>query len=203
MLTVDPALGTLPAMAAIPVRTRRVTRGEYERMIECGIFRADERLELVDGWLVVKEPQSDPHAVAVDLVGATLRRAFGDAWLVRAHAPLALGVRSRPEPDVSVVPGPARRYVGASPRLAALVVEVARSSLRFDRARKAAVYARAGVRDYWIVNLVDRVLEVHRDPVRTSPARGWRYRSAAVLRPSDHVTPLAVSTAVAVADLLP
>jgi hypothetical protein len=77
-------------MNVMPAHTRRWTRLEYERMIDCGIFREDERLELLDGVLVVREPQGDPHAAAVDLAVAALRQAFGPAWLVRAHAPLAL-----------------------------------------------------------------------------------------------------------------
>src|SRR5947199_7142625 len=84
-------------MSTTRVRTRRWTRSEYERLIDRGLFREDERLELLDGLLVVKEPQGDPHAAAVDLVVAALRAAFGTGWLVRAHAPLALGLRSRPE----------------------------------------------------------------------------------------------------------
>src|SRR5439155_9048151 len=97
------------------VRTRRWTRSEYERLIDRGVFREDERLELLDGVLLVKEPQGDPHAAAIDLVVAALRGAFGTGWLVRAHAPLALGHRSRPEPDVSVVRGSPRDYRSAAP----------------------------------------------------------------------------------------
>src|SRR5439155_1529591 len=84
------------------------------------------------GPLVVKEPQGDPHAAAVDLVVAALRAAFGTGWLVRAHAPLALGLRSRPEPDVSVVYGSPRDYRRAAPTEAVLVVEVSQTSLAFD-----------------------------------------------------------------------
>jgi len=145
-------------MSTTRVRTRRWTRSEYERLIDRGLFREDERLELLDGLLVVKEPQGDPHAAAVDLVVAALRAAFGTGWLVRAHAPLALGLRSRPEPDVSVVYGSPRDYRRAAPTEAVLVVEVSQTSLAFDRRRKASIYARAGIPDYWIVNLVERVL---------------------------------------------
>src|SRR5262245_3106683 len=97
-------------MSVTTVRTRRWTCIEYERLIDRGMFRDDERLELLDGVLVVKEPQGNPHAVAVDLAVAALRQAFEAGWLVRAHAPVALGRRSRPEPDVSVVRGAPRDY---------------------------------------------------------------------------------------------
>lgn len=187
-----------------PIPTRRWTRVEYERMIDRGIFRDGERLELVDGLLVVKEPQGDPHAHAVDLVTAALRQAFGAGWLLRLHAPLALGGRSRPEPDVAVVPGGPRDYRRA-PRTAALVVEVSDGRLAFDRTRKASIYARAGIADYWIVNLVDMVVEVRRDPRRLDlPHRGWRYRSVTTFRPPATMTALAAPEApIVVADLLP
>lgn len=188
----------------MPVRTRRWTRVEYERLIDRGIFRDDERLELVDGLLVVKEPQGDPQAVAVDLAVAALQRAFGDGWLVRAHAPMALGRRSRPEPDVCVTRGIPGDYWNGAPSDAALVVEVSDSSLRFDRVRKSAIYARAGIAEYWIVNLVRMVLEVRRDPAPALPGRGRFYQSVQRLDREAMISPLGAPAArIAVTDLLP
>jgi Uma2 family endonuclease len=185
------------------VMTKRWTRAQYERAIECGIFRDDERLELLDGVLVVKEPQSDPHAVAIDLVADVLRRAFGDGWLVRQQAHFAPSRKSRPEPDVYVVPGSPRDYVRAAPSRPVLIVEVSKGRLGFDRRRKSAIYARAGVQDYWIVNLVDSVVEVRRDPGRLVP-RGRGYRSVETFGGGAVLTPLAAPGArIAVADLLP
>src|SRR5262249_59935033 len=89
-------------------------------------------------------------------VGQVPAVAFGDRWHPRLHAPLALGEHSEPEPDVAVVAGAPFDYVTGHPTTAALVVEVADSSLRLDRRFKAAVYAQAGLREDWIVNLVDR-----------------------------------------------
>ena len=188
---------------ALPVPTKRWTRGQYERAIECGIFRDDERLELLDGVLVVKEPQGEPHAVAVDLVSLALRRAFGEGWLVRQQAHFAAGRVSRPEPDVYVVEGTPRDYVRKAPTAPVLIVEVSQSRLAFDRGDKSAIYAERGIQDYWIVNLVDAVLEVRRDPGRLAP-RGRGYRSIETLRPPAVIAPLARSDArIAVADLLP
>ena len=187
-----------------PLKTRRWRRVEYERLVDLGIFMG-ERLELLDGLLVVREPQGSPHAAIVGQIGQVLRSAFGAGWHPRLQAPLALDEDSEPEPDVAVVAGTYRDYVGAHPRTAALVVEVADSSLRLDRRLKAGLYARAGIRDYWIVNLVDRVLEVHRDPQPAADAAyGWVYRSTETLRPSATVTPLAAPGArIPVTDLLP
>ena len=125
-----------------------------------------------------------------------------------AHAPalpLALGEHSEPEPDIAVVAGEPEDYLAAHPATAALVVEVADSSLRLDRRFKAALYAQAGLREYWIVNLVDHTLEVHRDPQPVSDAPDlWMYRSVQVLRPPATVTPQAAPDArIPIAQLLP
>lgn len=192
-------------MPAGLVRTRRWSRREYEQLVEQGFFRCDERLELLDGLLLVKEPQSSSHMTALRLAEDALRIAFGAGWDVRAQSPVALDRRSEPEPDVSVVRGSPRDYRDAHPRSPVLVVEVALASLRLDRTRKCRAYARAGVPEYWIVNLVDRVLEVHREPALIeSPRRRWGYRSIQPLGPDASVSPLAAPVArIAVADLLP
>jgi Uma2 family endonuclease len=124
---------------------------------------------------------------------------------VRIQEPLALDQESEPEPDVAVVPGSHRDWRHAHPARATLVVEVADTSLAFDREHKGSLYARAGLADYWIVNLVDRVLEVRREPVADPAAPfGWRYAAVERLGPEALVAPLARPDArVAVADLLP
>ncbi len=187
------------------IRIHRWTRREYDRMIDRGVFGPDDRVELLDGLLVVKEPQDTPHAAAIDLVAAALRVAFAPGWLVRAQAPMAADRRSEPEPDVYVVPGAPRDYLREHPTRPVLVVEVAHSRLRFARTRKAAIYARARVEDYWILNLVDRVLEVHHEPVRLdAPGGRWGYRSIETLGADETVSSLAASGAsISVAGLLP
>src|SRR5437762_3642119 len=120
----------------------RWTRREYARLIDAGILNEDDPIELLDGLLLFKEPQSSPHRTAVLLVAKALERAFGDGWFVQVQSPIGLDDRSEPEPDACVA-----------------------------RGRKASAYARGGITDYWIVNLVDRVVEVHREPARPGPAR--------------------------------
>jgi Uma2 family endonuclease len=134
-----------------------------------------------------------------------LRVAFGPGWLVRAQDPVALDAESEPEPDVAVVPGRPRDYLAEHPTRPALLVEVAESSLAFDRGHKGSLYARAGLADYWIVNLVDEVLEVYRGPALDRSAEfGWRYLDVQALSPGTTVAPLArPNITVAVADLLP
>jgi Uma2 family endonuclease len=190
---------------ATKVRTRRWTRPEYEHLVDLGMFRPDERLELVGGELIVREPQGGPHALAIELVGDALRSAFGPGWRVRTQLPVALDGESEPEPDFSVVPGTPREAAEPIPSLPALIVEVAETSLRFDRDRKGSLYARARVPDYWIVNLIEGVLHVYREP-RPAPEApyGWRYADVQTLGRNDSVSPLAVPSArIVVADLLP
>jgi Uma2 family endonuclease len=184
---------------------RRWTRAEYDRLIDLGIFHPGEHLELLGGHLIVSEPQGTLHATAVGLVEDALRACFGSGWVVRGQMPIALDDESEPEPDVAVVSGTRRDYETAHPARPVLVVEVAESSLATDRGTKAALYARAGIEDYWIVNLVDRVLEVCRDPVTTAAqTANWGYRDVVIRRPGDSIAPLTRPDApVEVAALLP
>lgn len=186
------------------VKTRRLRRVEYDRLVDLGMF-VGERLELLAGLLVVREPQGSSHAAIVGHIGQVLRAAFGAGWHARLQAPLALDEDSEPEPDVAIVAGEYRDYLSAHPATAALLVEVADSSLRLDRRLKGGLYARAGLHDYWIVNLAEGVLEVHRQPEPATEApSGWLYRSVEILRPPARVTPLAAPGArISVADLLP
>ena len=140
-------------MATYPIRNRRWTRQEYDELIKIGFFVEDEPIELLGGQLVVAEPKGSPHSTAIALAADTLRAAFGSRWLIRVQDPIALDAESEPEPDVVVVPGLPRDYLAEHPTRPALLLEVAESSLAFDRGHKGRLYARAGVADYWIVNL--------------------------------------------------
>src|SRR5713101_2155097 len=193
-------------MRDVIMRTRRWSRAEYDKLIEQGIFQPGERLELLAGQLVVREPQGTPHATGIRLVTRALRGAFqADTWIVDMQLPVALDEESEPEPDVTVTAGDPRDFLPSHPAQPVLVVEVAQSSLAFDRAEKGSLYARARVQEYWIINLVDRVLEVYREPALDANAPcGWAYRVALTLGSGQHVTPLAAPTArIAVVELLP
>jgi len=192
-------------MATYPTRLRRWTRAEYERLIEIGVFRPGEPVELLGGDLMVSEPQGSVHYTAVGLVEDALRAALGSGWLVRSQGPIALDEDSEPEPDVAVTRGTRRDYSREHPSRPALVVEVAESSLTLDRDYRGSLYAQAGIADYWVLNLVARVLEVYRTPIPDPAARfGWRYASTEVLAPGSSAAPLAAPAArIPVSDLLP
>jgi Uma2 family endonuclease len=180
------------------VRPHLWTREEYDRMIEAGVFAPDERLELVEGEILQMVPQGSFHATAVRLVEDALRRAFGAGFEVRTQLPLALDPYSEPEPDIAVVPGYARDYRDAHPSTALLIVEVSDSTLDFDLRRKSSLYARAGIPDFWIVNLIDRAIDLFRD------SDGNSYRSHSQAGIEESIAALsAPNCKIPVSDLLP
>jgi Uma2 family endonuclease len=192
-------------MTTYPTRTRRWTRAEYDRLIAIGVSQPEEPIELLGGELVVAEPQGSAHHVAIGLVEDALRAAVGPGCVVRSQGPVALDDESEPEPDVSLVPGTRRDYRSAHPARPALVVEVAERRLGFDREHKGSLYARAGLQDYWVLNLVDSVLEIYRQPTADPTARfGWSYASREALGAEATVAPLVAPGArILVSDLLP
>ena len=187
------------------VQLRRWSREEYDRMIDAGVLTTADHVELIDGEIVTMTPQKSRHATAVRLAEIALRRAFGEQFDVRTQLPIALDASSEPEPDIAVVRGAPRDYRDAHPSTAVLIVEVSDASLAFDRGVKASLYARARIADYWLLNLMEAVLEVHRDPESPADARpDWRYATVERHRSGDSVAPLAQPDCVIrVADLLP
>ena len=146
-------------VAAAPEGVRPLHRVEYERLVLDGVFDG-EPIELVEGVLVVMSPQDAEHADVTSAVARTFRSQLPRGFQVREEKPLALGLASEPEPDVAVVP--AGRYRTGHPTSAVLVVEVARRSRAFDLGAKADAYLAGDVREYWVVDLVDRIVHVHR-----------------------------------------
>lgn len=183
-------------MAVAISEARRLTREEYERLVEEGFFDPDARIELIHGRLVEMAPQTTFHSVGVNLAQVVLGRVFGEGFAVRVQLPLAIDPDSEPEPDVAVVPGEPQDYSFSHPTSALLVVEVAESSVSIDR-EKLELYARAGVPECWILNLRKRSLEVHRNP------KDGVYSSKTTLGESGFVSPLGRDVRIAVADLLP
>ncbi len=183
-------------------RRRRWRRDEYYRMVEAGILGENERVELIGGEILELAAEYAPHSTGVGLVQYALMAVFGRGYVVRVQHPLWLG-DSDPEPDVAVVTGRHRDYATEHPTSALLVVEVSHATLAYDRTQKLALYARAAIPEYWILNLVDRQLEVHRDPTELRRG-GFGYRTRLVLRGDEAVAPLArPDAAIPVVDLLP
>jgi Uma2 family endonuclease len=153
-------------------------------MVEAGLFQ-HERIELIQGALIQMSPQNLPHSYAIEMLTQLLVPRLISRASVRVQLPFVIGDHSEPEPDVALVDPVPRR--DAQPEQAFLIIEVANDSLRFDRKRKAALYAGAGIPEYWIVNLVDHVVERRTDPV------GGAYATLTVFRPGETIAPLAFS----------
>lgn len=190
-------------MGQPPLTVKRWKRTEYERLVDLGVFAGDP-VELIGGHLIVAEPQNSPHATAVGAADDALRAALPMGFIVRAQMPISLDDDSAPEPDLAVVSGRRADYGQEHPTRAVLVIEVADSSLHFDRREKGSLYAHARIAEYWIVNLIDRVLEVYRDPEPDPLApHGWRYRAVSRLAPPAVVAPVALpAVEIRVGDLL-
>lgn len=181
-------------------RPRPWTREEFYRAAERGIFRPDEKLELLDGEIISRMTQNPPHAALLSRTARLVTNLFGPDYSARQEKPLVLNGSSEPLPDLVIVPGTELDYLAKHPTAAdaRLVIEVSDTTLYFDRNRKRTAYARAGIAEYWIVNLPEWQLEVFRDPSR------GRYRTSQVLRGEESVSPLAAPHAtLRVDDLLP
>ena len=188
-----------------PFQARRWTRKEYHQLAQVGILLEDDPIELIDGQLIIAERKTPRHSVVVRLTADSLEAAFGAGWYARQQAPILIDEHSEPEPDVAIVSGEPGDYFTEHPARPVLVVEVADTELLMDRHYKGSLYARAGLPDYWIVNLIDRQVEVYRRP-GTDPAAdfGWRYLDVRIVTPGSALTPLALPEArIPVADLLP
>jgi Uma2 family endonuclease len=177
---------------------RRFTLEEYERMIEIGLFREDERLELIEGELIVMPPQGEEHAGDIGILTQELVFAYGRAFTVRPQCPLRGAPNSMPEPDLAVVRGDAASYLARYPSGAdvVLLVEVAKTTLAYDR-RKAALYAKMGVPEYWIVDVDGRRVEV-----RTGPTNG-EYASTRIVGDGEELALPETSASLAIAALFP
>lgn len=172
-------------------------------MADAGLLRPEERLVLLEGEIITMTPQKSPHAAAIGKTERALERLFGPGCWARVQMPLVFDPDSEPEPDLAVVAGDPADYVEQHPRTAWLVVEVADTTLLLDRERKLRVYAGAGIPEYWIVNLVDRSLEVYRDPISLGD-RPPHYQTRNTFSPSESVSPLTRPAASAlVSELLP
>lgn len=181
----------------------RFTVNQFYRLDDLGFFE-DRHVEMIRG-VIYEMTINAPHSVASELAHEALRIGFGAGWHVRNGNPLDTGRRSLLQPDMAVVAGAIRDFARSHPTTAALIVEISDTTLRKDRTIKAHLYAQAGLPDYWILNLVDRQLEVHRDPGPDPSRRGrFRYADVTIVPEAGNMAPLAApGSPIAVADLLP
>jgi Uma2 family endonuclease len=162
-----------------PVPRHRLTRDEYYRLGEAGILGEDDRVELLDGQLVDMSPIGPRHAIVVDALAELLIMAVAGRAGVRVQHPIALDALTEPQPDIALVRRPWHRYPDAHPQPedVFLLIEVDDTSLETDRGAKLELYARAGIREFWIVDLTTNGVFVHRQP------RGDKYDAVMRVEP--------------------
>ncbi len=183
----------------------RFSVARYQRMVEHGILTPDDKVELLENYVVLKMPRNPPHDGTIDIVDAAVRPRVPSGWLLRVQQAIVLA-DSQPEPDFAVVRGTPRSYLARHPGPAdvGLIVEVADSSLLRDQRDKTRIYARGGIPCYWIINLVDERVEVYTLP--SGPAAVPTYGAFQTFQPGDAI-PLVLdgdtAGTVAAADLLP
>jgi Uma2 family endonuclease len=170
--------------APAPIARHRFTVDEYHRMGEAGIFGKDDRIELIEGEIIEMSPIGSPHAARVKRVNRLLVRRLGTRAIVQVQDPVVLSQLSEPQPDLAVVKARADFYAAGHPQPpdVLLIVEVADSSRVFDRNVKAPLYARAGVPELWVVDVIDAVVDVYRKPWR------GRYREVTRFRRGQRMT---------------
>ncbi len=200
-------INTLPGPVSAPAvnSALRYSVAEYHRMIDAGYFADNERVELIEGRLVNKMPRNPPHDGTLFTTQKCLFRLGLVGWDVRIQSGVTL-IDSEPEPDLAVVREDANDYKTRhpGPADAGLVIEVADSSLAFDRGDKCRIYARAGIVTYWIINVVDQQIEVYESP--SGPTANPKYGQRTDYVVGDRVAVVldgVTAGTIAVADILP
>jgi len=187
------------------LRRRRWTRKEFYRLLDLGFFNG-QRVELIGGQVFITGVMENIQAMGITATADALNTIFGKNYWVRTQMSLDLKPHSVADPDVAVIQGGVRTHHRAkNPMTALLAVEVSESTYGFYKNVKGSLYARAGIEDYWILNLNKRQLEVRRRPMAdTTQPFGYRYADLDILDATEFATPLAMPQArIAVADLLP
>lgn len=170
------------------VTAKRFTIAEYHRLGELGFFTPDERVELIRGEIIQMPTKKTPHSVCNTRLVRQLITLLGNRAIVRGQEPVILPADSEPQPDVVMARNRSDEYLSSHPEPVdiLLVVEIADSTLSYDRGRKLSIYAEDGITDYWIFNLVDRWLEVYNEPYRDSQGK-CGYRLKRIFLPDETV----------------
>jgi Uma2 family endonuclease len=183
----------------MPAQTQhRFTVQDYYRMAESGVLKPDARVELLEGKIIDMSPIGPFHGGVTKCLNAFFTQTSKDRWIVSVQDPLHLSDHSEPQPDLMLLKPKPDHYASRHPRPedVFLLIEVADSSLGYDRHDKLPVYARAGIAEVWIVNLIEKVIEIHREPHFAG------YSSQNVLRAGEKACPAAFPDAAVDIDAL-
>lgn len=193
-------LNTRPYLTSELPSLKRWTVRDYHRMSDCGILDPTERTELIDGQITVKIAKGTPHVTSLCLLANELQNRFDSTVLIRTQDPILLDDFSEPEPDLVVARGTILDYSETHPRPEDiyLIVEVADSTLKTDCEIKDKLYARAGISDYWVLDVRNRQLHIFREPTPTG------YTRHLIVSEPNRVAPLAFSQSdIALSEILP
>ncbi len=199
-----------PAVArgqTVEPRLYRFTVDQYHRMGELGILEDDARVELLEGMIVKTSPIGPPHTYTTQIAHDLIAAGLPSGWTVRMQSPITFE-RSEPEPDLAVVRGRHADYKRRHPQPAevGLLIETSDSSLALDRTEKGPIYAGAQIPCYWVINLLDRQVEVYSEPIPATDARPAHYAQQVMFGENDKA-PLILDgrtvLLIAVHDLLP
>jgi hypothetical protein len=173
---------------SIQLTRHRFTADEYHQMAEAGVLRDDDRVELIEGEIVDMTPIGPRHSAVVNRLTRALVRGCGDRAIVQIQASIRLGLYSEPQPDVALLRPRPDFYESATPgpESVLLLIEVADTSLLYDRGVKLRLYARAGIREVWLVDLVRNHVEVHCEPTQEG------YQRSETHGPGDPLMPMAL-----------
>ena len=182
----------------------RWMKEEYLSMAELGFFEG-KRTEFLEGEIIEMPTTNSPHATALELVYEVVRDVFSSDFAIRSQSPVDFGKDFEVVPDVFVIKGNARDFRDSHPKTADLIIEISDTTLSYDRNRKASLYAKFGIRDYWILNLKNRTLEVYRHPNEDENIYyGFGYAEKLTFDEAGEVSPIAAPDAkIKIADLLP
>lgn len=184
------------------VKVHLWTRDEYYKIAELGFFDG-KRVELIEGEIIEMSPMKSLHATVIRLVLNIMRDVFAKDYVVDSQLPMSFSKNTEPEPDVAIVKGEIKDFVQAHPKTAELIIEVSDATLRYDRTKKAGLYAKNKIQDYWILDVKNKRLEVYRRPIKDKKS-GFIYTEIQIFTEKDAVSPLAAPEAkIKVADLLP
>ena len=182
-----PVLTLTQPVVTAPVPRKRWTVDEFHALYALPKFE-NRRMILVDGEILDMPAPNPAHDVSIGQAQDLLQGVFGAGYWVRVQMALVLNLKTDPIPDLAVVEGPKSRYASEHPTTAELVVEVANSSLTYDLGDKADLYAAGGIADYWVIDLVNRMLVVHRDPIVDAGSPfGHRYATRIELNESSSI----------------
>ncbi len=170
----------------LTIKRKQFTIEEYHRLIELEFFPTDERLQLIRGDIIKMSPKRTAHSVCNSLLFGELYVLLKDKAIVRGQEPILIPPNSEPEPDVVIARKKEDNYLSSHPCPSdiLLVIEIADSTLKFDRDIKLPLYAEAKIMDFWIVNLRDKQLETYTQPYQLANGQ-YNYRSQQIYLPDD------------------